>query len=287
LGFRGWSVSGGCCSRRTIDRSSSAAGDAVDIHPLLRAMLRERFSAQVRETAGRAVAHAELSGNRTRAAELRLALGDQRSAAATLVEVGPYMLSTPSLGVATVLASLDESILAEFPMLLTASIIHRGYAMPPEEWLRTAKALWDGLDETSDSAAVVSVASSVINGYYNIGRCVDAQALLAEFEAGSQSDDPYGSLLVTFWHAALNSNAGKYDGLEAAAQQLMPRFLASNITHALYLYEVLAPMYRARGDRALEYRTLERAIEIGAGTAYAVSDHFRWGCIWSVVCRRG
>jgi len=243
--------------------------DKIELHPLLRAMLRERFARRGTQIVRETIHSAERARDHTRTAELYLALGEHRAAAAEVQDVGPYLLSTPSRRVSSVVASLDDRILMDFPMLWCSAMLYRGYAIPPEEGLREASAIWARLDPAGTSSTRTSVASCVLNAYTNMGRCAEAAAFLAEFERTTRPEDREAAVLAKLWGAALKSLAGRYTALEEITRELAPVLAASHLTHAFYLCEVLAPMYRTLGQRSVEYRTLERGIELGAGSDIA------------------
>lgn len=253
-------------SRLTVTLSDSE----VHVHPELSRLLRDRYPERACAALRKAAKILEDAGARTRAAQIHLVLGDQHAAASALQDVGAYLISTPTLAESTVLASLDERVLAAFPRLWCAAIVHRGYAMTSEEWLRTALAMWNEIDDAEDPVIRASVAGTVVNGYMNPGRLAEAREFLNRFAESVKPDDLSGRGVATMFGAALDSFVGKSGGIEAATQALAPLLAASPVSHAMYLYDVIAPFQRLQGRRDLERESLARAIDIGIGSDMSI-----------------
>lgn len=243
---------------------------AVHVHPQLTRMLRERYPECARAALQKAAKVLEKAGARPRAAQIYLILGDQRAAASALDDVGAYLISTPTFAESMVLAALEERTLIAFPRLWCAAIVHRGYTMTSDEWLRTALAIWHDLDEAEDPVVRASVAGTVVNGYMNPGRLAEAREFLDRFAQSVKPDDLHGRGVVTMFGAALDSYIGKAGGIESATQTLAPVLATSPVSHSMYLYDVIAPFQRLEGRRDLERQSLERAIELGIGSDMSI-----------------
>ncbi|MFY9720094.1 MAG: BTAD domain-containing putative transcriptional regulator [Candidatus Cybelea sp.] len=253
-------------SRLTVTLTDSE----VHVHPELTRLLRERYPERARATLRKTAKMLEKAGARARSAQIHLILGDQRAAASALQDIGAYLISTPTLAESTVLASLDERVLNAFPRLWCASIVHRGYTMTSDEWLRTALGMWNELDGSEDPVTRASVAGAVVNGYMNPGRLAEGREFLDRFAESLRPDDLNGWGVVTMFGAALDSFVGKSGTIEAATQKLAPLLTASPVSHSMYLYDVIAPLQRLQGRRDLERESLQRAVDLGLGSDMSI-----------------
>jgi DNA-binding SARP family transcriptional activator len=253
-------------SRLTVTLTDSE----VHVHPELTRLLRERYPERARAALRKTAKILEDAGARARAAQIHLILGDQRAAASALQDIGAYLISTPTLAESTVLASLDERVLNAFPRLWCASIVHRGYTMTSDEWLRTALGMWNALDGREDPVTRASVAGAVVNGYMNPGRLAEGRQFLDRFAESLKPDDLNGWGVVTMFGAALDSFVGKFGTIEAATEKLAPLLTASPVSHSMYLYDVIAPLQRLEGRRDLERESLQRAVDLGIGSDMSI-----------------
>jgi hypothetical protein len=127
-----------------------------------------------------------------------------------------------------------------------------------------------------------SVFSSLINGHTNIGLHGKAADLLHRYRATLGDSDPCGA--ATLWSACLDSYDGRYDRIAEYTRALAPILNASELTHALYLYEVISPIPRSRGewDRDAEIllrsrQLFDRAPQMGVSLLAIVESAFaRW-----------
>jgi DNA-binding SARP family transcriptional activator len=241
----------------------SISGDRYALHPMLAEILRKEHGERAEALLRASAAAAASAGEEVRAAQLYLALRDDRSAASVLRNVGPYLMSTPSLDLAAVLGALDDKTLLEFPALWCAAMVHRGYAIPPAERLAMARSLWENLPKNADSLLKRSVFSSYINAYTNIGLVTDARALVEQFSEGMDQDDYKDRATAMLWTAILDVNDGRYDRIPELTRALTPALSASDLTHWLYLYLVISPMHRSRGEWQCDEEALARARELG------------------------
>ncbi|HYZ15837.1 MAG TPA: hypothetical protein VE591_05525, partial [Candidatus Acidoferrum sp.] len=249
----------------------SVYGDYYALHPMLAEMLRkdhrERSEALVRHSAEAAAS----AGEEVRAAQLYLAVRDDRAAASVLVNVGPYLMSTPSIDLAAVLGALDGKTLLEFPALWCAAMVHRGYAIAPDEWIRMAQSLWEHLPADADPQLKRSVFSSYINAYTNVGRLNDAAALLEQFVNETDQDDEDTRAVTMLWTAVLDAFDGRYDRIPELTRRLTPALAASDLTHMLYLYLVISPMHRSLGEWQRDEEALALARDLGERIALPIT----------------
>jgi DNA-binding SARP family transcriptional activator len=249
----------------------SLNGDRYALHPMLAEMLRKEHRGRSEALVRAAAQGAASAGEEVRAAQLFLAVRDNRAAASVLRNVGPYLMSTPSLELAAVLGALDGKTLLEFPALWCAAMVYRGYAIPPTEWLGMARSLWEQLPANADPCLKRSVFSSYINAYTNIGLVAEARALLEEFVKETDQDDYDARATALLWTAVLESFDGRYDRLPELTQQLTRALSASDLTHMLYLYLVISPMHRSRGEWQRDEEALALARELGERTALPIN----------------
>ncbi|HYZ15802.1 MAG TPA: BTAD domain-containing putative transcriptional regulator, partial [Candidatus Acidoferrum sp.] len=108
-----------------------------------------------------------------------------------------------------------------------------------------------------------SVFSSYINAYTNVGRLNDAAALLEQFVNETDQDDEDTRAVTMLWTAVLDAFDGRYDRIPELTRQLTPALAASDLTHMLYLYLVISPMHRSRGEWRRDEEALALARELG------------------------
>lgn len=249
----------------------SLDGDRYALHPMLAEMLRKEHRARGEALVRGSAEAAAAAGEEVRAAQLYLAARDDRAAASVLRNVGPYLMSTPSLELAGVLGALDGKTLLEFPALWCAAMVYRGYAIAPAEWLGMARSLWERLPADAEPRLKRSVFSSYINAYTNLGLLTEARALLEEFASEIDQDDYEARATAMLWTAVLDSFDGRYDRLPELTQQLTPALSASDLTHMLYLYLVVSPMHRSRGEWEHDEEALALARELGERIALPIN----------------
>ncbi|MDB5043672.1 MAG: transcriptional activator domain protein [Candidatus Eremiobacteraeota bacterium] len=257
--------------RGRVPMSVDAKTGAMQLHPMLAQMLLRQYSSLCEGLVRASASGAAAAGDDIRAARLYLAIGDKRAAASAIKDVGAFLTSTPSPGLAEVLSSLDGKILLEFPALWCAAIMHRGYSITPHDWLRTARHIWDHLPSGAETQLRHSVMSTLLNAQVNIGLCEEASKLLDGIAAETKPGDQATEMMIVFWRSVLVSYEGRYEELSAYMREVMPILAASDLTHALYLYDVIAPMHQARGDWQRANETLGQARELAAPTRLGVT----------------
>lgn len=245
--------------------------DRYVLHSMLAEMLRKQHREHSEALLRAAAAAAASAGEEVRAAQLYLGVRDDRAAASVLRDVGPFLMSTPSLELAAVLGALDGKTLSEFPALWCAAMVYRRYSIPPSEWLGMARSLWERLPENAEPRLRRSVFSNFINASMNLGLVSEARALLDQFIEKMDRDDDEGRAITTLWTAVLDAFDGRYDRVPELTQQLTPALSASDLTHMLYLSLVISPMHRARGEWQRDEEALALARELGERVALPIS----------------
>jgi len=185
------------------------------LHPMVAELMREHGGTRMRRIVKRVAEAAQAHGDETRAAELFFAAGAERAAAGALRDLGAFLMATPTPRLAALITRFDEKTLLDFPALWCGALMHRGYSIPPYEWLRSAEALWSRLPANAEPRVRASVFSSLLNAHTNIGQCARAAHLLERYRETCVDSDPYGSCMATLWAAALDSFDGRYDRIPA------------------------------------------------------------------------
>jgi DNA-binding SARP family transcriptional activator len=237
--------------------------DRFEVHPIIKSMLWKRRESRCRDIVGTVAEACERRGDNVRSAQLHLSLRDQVGAARAIKDVGPYLVSTPSIELSSILSALNQEVLTQFPALWCAAIIHRGYSMPPQEWIASARAMWVSFKDGEPGNVRSSVFSTYLNGLVNVGSFDEAHAELEQFVERLLPNDVSGQAVAHVYRAALDSYSGHYDRLDGLEEQLAHLFAASDITHCLVLYDVVSPKYLARGEKQRNVQTLDRAWQIG------------------------
>jgi hypothetical protein len=248
---------------------SRSADGILRLHPMLIQLLREHAGTRIPHIVKRAAEAAQRHGDETRAAEFYLAIDDEFAAASVLRNLGAFIMATPTPRLAAVISRFDDKTLLKFPALWCSALMHRGYSIPPYEWLRSAQAIWSGLPADVEPDVRASVFSSLLNGHTNIGLCARAAELLEEYRATLSDSDGWG--VVTLWSAALDSFNGRYDRIPTYTKMLTPLLDASSLAHALYLYDVVSAIPRTRGEWERDAEILRRTRELLDRTPLSVA----------------
>ncbi len=241
------------------------------LHPMVAELMREHAGTRMRRIVKRVAEAAQAHGDETRAAELFFAAGAERAAAGALRDLGAFLMTTPTPRLAALITRFDEKTLLDFPALWCGALMHRGYSIPPYEWLRSAEALWSRLPANAEPRVRASIFSSLLNAHTNIGQCARAAHLLERYRETCVDSDPYGSCMATLWAAALDSFDGRYDRIPAYTKMLTPLLNASDLTHALYLYDVVSAIPRSRGEWDRDAEILGRARELFDRTQLSIA----------------
>jgi len=257
--------------------SRMPGNDTFEVHPLVRThalRLARRDAAAVLESAAKA---ALAAGDQVRAAELFVRCGKEYDAAAAIAVADGYALGAPSPRLSRVLGLLDDSTLAQFPYLWSASLYARTYSRGIFKRLDEGRRFWRELSD----AAEISLRGAILNVYLDgcgvSGLLDEAEAALTRFERSLREDErPLGNLVLKLWRTVFAVWRSHRVDVEAASSEIQP-LLATDATNALYQHTVPAHWYREHGDRVAEFAALASAIEAAGRAGLPLCDVLIWG----------
>jgi len=234
---------------------------AYEAHPLMRAMLHERYGDRCRSML--ASAAKRLADSRPlRAAELWLAAGDHERAALLLEDQYELFVSEMPPRFAELVARLDEQVMLRHAGLWAAATAVRSSAIPQRQWLYEALAVRERLTPETPLGTRVGVLASLGNVLTNFGRHDEALETFAQFAPpGLELPDRYRAIQLLF-QSAVASRQGRFVDALALWDQAEPLFGGVSFTRAIALEEVVARAARFMQSREAERALLDRAVAL-------------------------
>ncbi|MGA3039091.1 MAG: winged helix-turn-helix domain-containing protein [Vulcanimicrobiaceae bacterium] len=238
---------------------------ACNVHPLMLAMLRERFSDRKPKLLQRIADAALAEGDVVRAAQVFFAAGDQHAAARAL-DFGGLYISATMPAVAEIMSAIDADVLVQFPAMWSSATIARALLIEPTQWMREGEFVWRSLTGLEHIAVRAGVAMSLANSYANDGRFADALALCDEFEASLTDEErSLGHAAAELFRGGVSLYAGQaIDGPTYWAT--VAPLMNDPVTKAFAGYDFVARLHRLNGNRTDERAELERALNLALGT---------------------
>lgn len=274
------SVLGACTESRLRDALAGSPSGGVDrlrtlplirwehsrvtLHPLVSAFLALRHPER-RAAIARAASDALLArgGDRVEAARIAFDGGDRDHAAGILECGGLFLVSPPPPGIADLLARLDRETLLRHPALWSMATLYRVFAIPTDDWLAEARAVWAALppDAPAETLAGVAINLTIIYAIRGEWEAIDAvQAELAELHGRrGDADRPSVQLLTTLVSGWVRALRMQQLDLTMFMREIAP-LLVVDWVHALVLSDVVARVHMGRGDRAAQRRALDEAV---------------------------
>ncbi len=234
------------------------------VHPLLATLLlehhEERRDALLRSVA----AYHESRGHFPRAAELHLARGDKEAAAHALGQHEAVRDLAPSMSYALVLSQLDQRLVQRYPRLWGVTALLQMFCVDTERLLDEATAIW----------RILSPDVSLVERYYvvifrvvfmiHLGLIKEALALADAFaEQAREAEIPraFRDGFIPYLRALPNARMGHLHEAERDLTRALPFVSHLDVMAAGTLATLGADIARVRGERAVERRFLEQAIE--------------------------
>ena len=152
------------------------------LHPLLLAALQIRFADQ-RRTLGRDLARKyESQGRFVRAAQIYHTLGEVDAMARALIADNTNPERTRTIGYSALLATLDDRILAQYPILQALTIYWRRFRVDPQMLREQTEVVWETLRASASLELRANVGATIARMMYETGAFTRAEGLLRGLE---------------------------------------------------------------------------------------------------------
>jgi len=139
------------------------------LHPLLLAALQIRFADQ-RRTLGRDLARKyESQGRFVRAAQIYHTLGEVDAMARALIADNTNPERTRTIGYSALLATLDDRILAQYPILQALTIYWRRFRVDPHMLREQTEVVWETLRASASLELRANVGATIARMMYETG----------------------------------------------------------------------------------------------------------------------
>lgn len=243
--------------------------DTYEVHPLLAAVIREKHAAACADALRAAAEGARANDEQIRLAELLCALGDYPAAAAAIDRREVLYHSSPPAALARVISSLPKSELRNRPTLWAMALLLAVFIAEPAEWLKEARYMWRLVRNGPDESAIVNVAAAVVSvftlhgAYDEASAALDAASLLASRHSAAAAT-------LRFRRATIAAQCGLHAEALESWNAIEAIFSGIDASCALGMYDIVARVARARGDRRLERSALRDAMEAAERSQLAV-----------------
>jgi DNA-binding SARP family transcriptional activator len=240
------------------------ADGTLAVHPLLASLLLEHREEKRNALLSSVADRYEAQEAYVRAAELHLARGDQMAAARTLGRHEVIRDHSPSMEYASVLSSLDRSLVRTYPRLWGVTAMLRLFCVDTEEMLEEAESIYRTLPpETSPIERYYIFVFRVLFMSY-LGMFEEALEMIDGFAKANNVPEEPRSLLdgyVAYVRALLTARLGRLDESEKQLMLALPLIQAMDVMASGTLLTLGADIARVRGERAMERQFIDRAIE--------------------------
>ena len=245
------------------------AEGSYEAHPLVRAMLRERYAARCQELlllgAQRLAASDPL-----RSARLYQIAGDNDRAAQLLEGKRVLFADEVPSRFAEIVSGFDVPVLLRHPSIWSNALIHRSIAISQRQWLYEALAVRERLEETTPLETRVNVLTGLANIMTNLGRHDDALAVLEKFTWADESLPKRYYAVAQLMRAAIAVRRGQFALAMEMWTESEPSFEGVLSTRAIGLEEIVARVQHFNGQREEERASFDRSIALANESGLAV-----------------
>ncbi len=234
------------------------------VHPLLATLLLEHHEERRDALLQSVASYHESNGRFPRAAELHLARGDKEAAARALGQHEVVRDPAPSMSYALVLSQLDQSLIQQYPRLWGVTALLRMFCVDAEPLLDEATAIW----------RLLSPDVSLVERYYiilfrvvfmvHLGLMEEACELVEAFAEQARNGEAPRAFLdgfIPYLRALPSARMGRLNEAERDLTRALPFVSHLDVMAAGTFATLGADIARVRGERAVERRFLEQAIE--------------------------
>jgi len=238
--------------------------DAVDMHPLVRAVIIRRYASRCAVLLADAGERSKCDGDWEQAAACAIEAGDSAGAAAALDGMGAFLSSEPSKAYRALFRRIDPLYLTAYPNLWASTVRMRRFVTSPTTLLFEAKTVWTTVSPDTLPITRAAIACAYAQLLVDVGRDTEALALLEGIESFPPDESAAATAvpIVRLTIARILSGSGRFAEGQRRWTEALRRADSSLVTQwFLVLYE--APLARARGDVEAERDLAERAVAIG------------------------
>ncbi len=249
-------------------------GGKFALHPLIEAMLRERFSSRRAGLLANLARRHEDERTVVRAAELHLANGDQESAARNLDAIPWLEQPAPSLRIARIIGSLDRSVLMKFPQLWGISVAYSRFSIDPMTAVGEAREILAKLGESSPPSERMHVIRPLAGYLSRLGMHDEAYRMICELEHALEvprTPQSVNEAAVLYIRMMIAGRLGRLNESLELAERARLLLLRHDGTAAIYLTEQASEVMRPLGRREQERAMLDAAIQRSLDGHYAVN----------------
>ena len=245
------------------------AGGTYEAHPLVQAMLRERFAQRCRELLVRC-AERLAAIDPLRSAQLFQIAGDNDRAADLLEGKRMLFADEASPRFAEIVSGFDVPVLLRHPSIWSNALMNRSISISQRQWLYEALAVRERLDEHTPLETRVNAFAGLANILTNLGRHDDALAELDKFTWGDEHLPERYRAIAVLLRAAVETRRGQFARGMELWNEAAPSFDKVLATRSIGLEEIVARAQHFAGERAEGRATLDRAIALANESGVAV-----------------
>jgi DNA-binding SARP family transcriptional activator/tetratricopeptide (TPR) repeat protein len=234
--------------------------DRYECHPLLRAMLLERYAdrcAAIRLQA----AHGLKKSDVLRAAQLYVEVGRAEAAAELLEGAHEFLMRDIPPLFAEVVARLEADTLVRHPAVWQAATLVRITGMPHDQWLREGLAVRERLTPNAPVSVKIGVLSSLGNALTNLGRHDEAWRIF-EGIARDYPELAQARAVVGGFCAMIEARRGRFSRAMELWNEAAHLFAESSLTRALGIVQIESLALRYGGEREAERSRLETGVAL-------------------------
>jgi ATP/maltotriose-dependent transcriptional regulator MalT len=245
----------------------SIGDDTYEAHPLVRAMLAERYPERWREWLLKA-ADALAPTHPDRAALLYLAGGNQDAAADSLEAMLDAMASDLTPVAAEVIGRLETEVLLRHPSAWPASMTVRSANITLRQWLNEATVARERITPATPLPVRLGILTSFVDVLTNLGRHEEALEAIKEFDRPEVP--PQNRIIGRLYESGIAARQGRFGRAMEIWAGIEPLLAEAKYALSRGIEEIPVRAARFAGDRETERTLLERSIAMTRETQSAV-----------------
>jgi DNA-binding SARP family transcriptional activator len=241
----------------------------VSIHPLLGALLGQRFIPEQRVVRRQMAEHALRQGSEIRAAEIALADGDHEAAIKYLEQLPFESNLERTTQLSRIVAEFDAELIMRNPALWLALIQCRFFSMSTTRYLSEARRVYHALPFNAEERLRVRVAQSYCSALLYVGN--SAEAIRTMHETIEQVQSEFAKSELRRRIALVHAKLGKFE--KAYSEYLAESTVSeeSMKSRASFMDEVDAMRAFRRGEYDRGMAMLEEALRLDRQTGWVAN----------------